>query len=175
MTAVSELKILARLHTFGLLPEVQRLEALGTVSDLALDVPDAGWLNIGAVSELFSDQERRALLDRVRRELIPDFDRMFFNWSINEQGESAEEYYQPLEEALQRYASALEDDAEAHAAFQTALRRVDEVRTEADHWQDDEEAPAGGPRSSASNDAPWRMPVAKDKPSHRNMFDDVDA
>jgi hypothetical protein len=175
MSGVSELTLLARLHSVDLLAEEQRLRALETVSDLAVETPDADWLDHRAVGTLFADQERAAILDRVRSELVPNLEDTVFDWYSNEQGESAEQYYQPLEEALKRYARALEDDGDAHAELQLALQRVDERRTEAAYWQRDEEEPSERrPDRAPLGDAPWRRTATADAEDNRSIFDDVD-
>ena len=57
LSGVPDLAVLARLHSAGLLPEEQRLKALATVSDLAVETPDDGWLDNRALGTLFSDQD----------------------------------------------------------------------------------------------------------------------
>lgn len=178
MSEGSDFDVLARLHLAGLLPDKNRIQALTTVGELAVETPDSDWLDIDALKTLFSAQERASLLDRVRLELLPGFDNMFWNWRFNEQGDSADEYYQPLEEALKRYATAFANEADAHVILQKALARVDELRTEAAYWTDDEGNPKWSPRERTSREPdierPWRSSTAANAIDARSIFDDVD-
>lgn len=97
------------------------------------------------------------------------------NWRYNEQGECAEAYYRPLEEALQRHAKALKDDRDSCRALEEALGEADRLRTEANYWQNDEEDPSGRRATSpAAANVPWRRPVEADAQDGRSIFDDVD-
>jgi hypothetical protein len=91
-----ELQVLATLHEAKLLPEDKCLEALRTVSQLAIVIPDADWLGLKEATTLFTNQERAEILDRVRQELIPNLGNMLTSWRLNEIGDSAEDYYQPI-------------------------------------------------------------------------------
>ena len=172
-----ELMVLAELREVGLLPENKRLKALATISDLAVETPDADWLGMKVMARLFTDQERAAILDRVRRELIPDIDHVLSDWQQNEQGDNAEDYYQPLEEALKDYTKALERHPESCRALKVALWRVDRLRAEARYWRNHEEYLGDLPRSSGSQSAGtylWRSPVVTSDLDSRSVFDDVD-
>jgi hypothetical protein len=124
---------------------------------------------------LFSDEEREGILEHVRQELIPNLANTVQDWRFNEQGGSAEEYYQPLQEALEQYSQALEDDDEAVSHLQEALRRVDDLVWEARHWRkDDEDQP---PETSAGTRL--RESISETEDVHvdrgsRSVFDDVD-
>ena len=173
LSADDGLPVLAKLHLFGLLPEELRLKALATVSDLAIETPDDGWLHNETVQTLFTTEERAAILERVRTELVPNLDDELYSWYGNEQGDSAEEYYRPLEDALRVYAQALKNDRTSYAALQEALNTVDRWRIEADYWRDDEgNLPESPP--SRSSAAPWRRPVTASDVGGRSIFDDVD-
>lgn len=172
-----EFDVLAGLQGAGLLPEDKRLKALATVSDLAVETPDTDWLDMEVMARLFTDQERAAILDRVRLELIPDIDHMLSNWQENEQGDNAEDYYQPLEEALKDYVKALEHDPESCRALKVAFQRVDRLRAEARYWRNHEEYQGDLPRSSGRQSADtylWRSPVVTNDLDSRSVFDDVD-
>jgi len=167
--------VLAKLRQSGLLPEPKRLKALATISDLAIETPDADWLRMGAMARLFTEQEQAAILDRVQQVLIPSLDDTLSDWRSNEQGGSAEEYYEPLEKALKAYAEALKDDSGSCDALEEALREVDYHRSEASYWQDEdaEDMHSGTDQRSAYDDY-WQEPAAKIDPGTRSVFDDVD-
>ena len=98
---------------------------------------------------------------------------MLSDWHSNEQGESAEDYYRPLEDALESYAEALKEDPSCYLALWDALQRVEELRTEATYWRDDEgEIIDNQPNRRSA--VPWRNPVATSDVDTRSIFDDVD-
>jgi hypothetical protein len=175
LSVMSELRVLAKLYTLNLLSEEQREKVRTKVSDLAVETPDDGWLNSSVLSSLLSDEERVAILDRVRSELIPDLDKMLYNWNTNEQGDSAEDYYRPLTEALQSYERAFNErgDQEAARALQVALHKVDDLRTMASHWRTDdvEDIASSGPAESPEL---WRRSIRDPDVSGRSVFEDVD-
>jgi hypothetical protein len=169
---------LAKLYECELLPEDQRIQARDEISRLAVETPDSDWLPSGPIATFLSDQERAAILARVRDELIPDLDEMLDNWRWNEQGDSAEEYYRPLEDALKDYAAALSNDHAATEALAAALERVDYLRTEASHWRKDDEGDDQSPKPTDARPKPTNLtdPAQKavDQRSGRYVFDDVD-
>lgn len=173
-----ELDLLAKLHQCGLLPDAQRIEAREEISRLAIETPDSDWLGNRSIAVFISDEERSAILTRVRDELLPDLDGMVSNWRWNEQGESAEEYYGPLESALKDYADAFSDDPSAVRMLQVALEEVDRLRAQAAHWhRDDQEDDAlPDPESSWPKKSSMTDPaqVAADDQFGRDVFDDVD-
>jgi hypothetical protein len=96
MSDVPELPILARLHEAGLLAEQDRLQVRETIGYLAVEEPDASWIDNDSVSTLLTEEEFLAIQARIKNELVPGINRMLRHWKRNEQGESAESYYQPL-------------------------------------------------------------------------------
>jgi hypothetical protein len=175
LAAMPELNVLARLQSLGLLPEEARKRVLATVSELAVETPDDDWLQSSALYDLLSDQERAGILDRVRSQVVSDLDNMLWNWQLNEQGESADEYYEPLIEALNSYKRAFNDrgDLDAVHALEDALSKAEERRTNSSHWYDDETSPYT-PKKSSSSDFPQREQVRNQRLEDRSVFDDVD-
>lgn len=95
---------------------------------------------------------------------------------MNEQGESAEEYYNPLTEALDSYRKAFDGrgDREAVQALQEALSDVDELRTSTSYWQDDEENGAPQPPIKPPLREIWQEQIPESGDDSRSVFDDVD-
>ncbi len=167
--------MLERLNAFGLISEGQRLDALDRVSELAVEIPDADWLDIPELNDLFNDSERSSILERVRRDLVPNLDTTIGDWESNEQGESAEEYYGPLRDALQRYIKAFGSDSISVSAIEDAIEQVDQLVTEGHYWQSDENRDAlpSPPTSERLRDG---IDVGSNAVTvdERNIFDDVD-
>ena len=62
LSATGSFEVLERLNAFGLISEGQRLDALDRVSELAVEIPDADWLDIPELNDLFNDSERSSIL-----------------------------------------------------------------------------------------------------------------
>ena len=174
MSSSSELRILAKLHTEELLPEEQRAKALDKIRELAVETPDAGWLEDSDIKQLMSWEERDLLLAQVKEELIDELDNTLDNWHMNEQGDSAEDYYQPLEEALEAYADAFRHDEDVRVALREALQKVDQLRAEAAYWMRREEWGGSSPPSMPGRIARGASRSATPFTTDRDMFDDVD-
>jgi hypothetical protein len=162
---VPEPRVLCRLHQAGLLRDDDRRAAIATASDLAVETPDADWLDAPEWRVLASETERDVILARVRTELVPRLSEEIGNWVGNyRRDEDPDAYYQPLEETLLRYASALSTDPAASSDIEAAVGELRSLRANAD---DDYEPPA------AFRWAPPRAPdtIRRD----RSVFDDIDA
>ena len=178
MSAVPELPILAKLHEVGLLMEEDRLRVRDTVYELAVEEPDASWIGSDSVSTLLTDGEFLDIRARVRNELIPNIDRILDNWSSNEQGESAEEYYQPLLDTLYEYTEMFrydESDRDAFLALEDAHKEVLRLRNQAAYWTRDDEGEDSPPEPSPTpRSRILRSTDFLGSGSGRNVFDDVD-
>lgn len=170
LSAVPELPVLATLNECGLLSDEHHRKIVETISELAVRTPDADWLKNRDTAKLLTDGDRAELLAHVKAELIPDLERTLDHWRFNEQGDSADEYYRPLEDALKRYADAFQDDESTVHALQDALRQVDNQRQNSSYWDDDTESP-----DTDENDQPVSASARIDyNVLDRDMFEDVD-
>jgi hypothetical protein len=114
----------------------------------------------------------------VRTELIPNLDQTLASWRSNEQGDSAEEYYEPLMSALREYSWALEEDQAAVEAFNAALEKAERQCSEARYWQPDDEDEI---EEEADDQQDAQTATSLSEPFHaggeasgRDVFDDVD-
>jgi hypothetical protein len=163
---IPEPRVLCRLHQAGLLLEDDRRAAVANASDLAVETPDADWLDAPEWKVLASETERRAILARVRTELVPRLSQEIWNWVGNyKRDEDPDGYYQPLQEALLRYGSALSDDRTAKDEIEAA---VDELRRLKSNASDDYEPPASSRWAPSS-------PAPDTNRRDRSAFDDIDA
>lgn len=178
------LKILARLYPLGLLSEDQRLSVVNSVSELAVETPDSGWLDMPELDALLSEGERAAIMSRVREVLIPSLDEELRNWKFNEQGDSTEEYYAPLKEALERYKDELSEFPECVTALEFAISSVGELEAEASSWNNedvdyDDRTMEDAPFRNAdreSGESPVPLEDIRDlNVQDRDIFDDVDS
>lgn len=164
LSVVPEPMLLARLHQTGLLTEADRQRAVATASDLAVETPDADWLDAPEWTILATKAERDAILQRVRSDLVPALNDELYNWRSNYDDQDPDDYYRPLEETLARYASALAAEPIAVRELQAALEELEDLRLESGRSQD---------RQAVSPMTFSRSPP--EARTARSIFDDVDA
>ena len=164
--AGSDVDVLTRLNEFGLLHEEKRQEVVSDIKELAVDVPDSGFLRDG-IRKLMSTDELNNVLAHVRTALLPNLDRCLDQWRENyDQEDDPEVYLDELKSALQDYQGAFEDDEEAGAQISNAFHDIEilieELRSELPEEPDDSDHFGGHSADEHSN-------------SSRSIFDDVDA
>jgi hypothetical protein len=170
MSAISELPVLARLHECGLLSEENHRKIVETISELAVETPDADWINDPSTTRILTEEDHAEILSCVRNELILDMERILGNWRLNEQGNSADDYYYPLEEALKAYIDEFQDDGSVVDSLENALQQVESMRQNSSHWDNSRDAPdPDEPKERASASARIRYSVL-----NRDVFEDVD-
>jgi hypothetical protein len=178
MSSSSELRILAKLHTEGLLSEGHREKVLNKIREYAVGIPDAGWLTDFDIRKLMTYEERELVLAHVKEELIGDLEWMLRNWYSNEQGESAEDYYLPLEDALTAYTDAFLGDEDALVALREAQAKVVQRRADADYWirreQERTEEEGISPPPMPGGSVGGASGATASFVTDRDMFDDVD-
>ena len=97
LDSVPEVRVAQRLHEFGLLPETKRRRFIETVSNYAIEGYDMSALDDDRIRALFTEQEYRELLERVRGELLPRLDDVRMDWELNHPStQRAEEYMDQL-------------------------------------------------------------------------------
>jgi hypothetical protein len=166
LSVVPEPRVLARLHEGGLLADADRRNAVARASDLAVETPDADWLDAPEWKVLATESERGSILERVRDQLIPVLSDEVSNWRSNYPGDrEPDDYYRPLEEALARYASALAGDPRTLIELEAAIEEVQSLRFDDDSTYE----PASAPHWATQS------PVSDAGRSDRSIFDDVDA
>jgi hypothetical protein len=165
LSIAPEPRVLARLRETGLLQESHRRTAIARASELAIETPDADWLDAPEWAVIASDGERREILERVRSDLIPSLRDDIDNWRMNrDSDQDPDDYFRPLEETLERYAAALSGDSAVVAELRAAIDEVNQLRHEANN---DYQPPAARPFS-------LRSPVPNSTGGDRSTFDDVD-
>ncbi|MCY4090695.1 MAG: hypothetical protein OXF62_07745 [Caldilineaceae bacterium] len=96
LDAVPEVRLVKRLHEFGLLPDEQRRAFVATVSDYALQGDDARVLSDDELRNIFTENEYDDLVDRLQVELLPRLDGVREMWEDNySSSDLPEEYMQP--------------------------------------------------------------------------------
>jgi hypothetical protein len=162
--AVSDVRVINRLHKLGLLPEPERQRHLADVRHLAAFTPDAGFLS-DTVSFL-SPAEVAEITRHVRTTLLPHLEATIDSWRDNwSSEEDPEGHFDHLKTALNDYERAFADDEEAlayiEAGIATIESTIEELRSERSEPPDRGNYYRG--QSGASTPE-----------SSRSTFDDVD-
>lgn len=164
LDTVPEVRLAKRLHDVGLLPEEKRKKFVETVSNYALEGQDADALNDIGIRSLFTDDEFKELVDRVRTELLPRLDDVRREWESNHSSdESPAGHMQQLFEVFDSLKNQFGEEEGAAELIDSEIQRTRE-------WIDDNtpEEPERAPRKLEKVEA-------QGKPqSTRSIFDDVD-
>jgi hypothetical protein len=167
LNVVPELSVLTKFSSVGLLPEELRAKVVENVSVLAIETPDAGWVNNSALKVLMTDREREEIMEKAREELVPNLDDVFDVWYDNEEGE-LDEYYHPLVDTLETYQRAfdLRDDSEAIDLLEETIDRIHDRCSESPGYDEDDDYDYSRYQHVGNRD------IEMDA---RSIFDDVDA
>jgi energy-coupling factor transporter ATP-binding protein EcfA2 len=168
MEASPQVRFLARLHEYGLLPEAERLEFVKQAGELAVDACDHTFLTNPHVRDMLEEREVGRILQRVRNELVPQLWDLVWDWRSNcrSSREDPAGYFAPLVEALEAFGNEFSGDAKCEQEIAHALSSVeDAVADLAGEYEARAEQLMGyassGERSHASEE--------------RSVFDDIDA
>lgn len=161
-----EVALLSKLHAFDLLPEKWRNKFIYHAGEQAVLTPDADFINDPVVRSLFREEEVRAILDRVRVEVIPGLSGLISDWESNYSdgpyGDPAS-YFEPLVEALRAYRKEFCDDGEVVSQIDDGLEKIQETI---------EYMPYGGEDPGYEDDYSELRSLPGS--AERSVFDDVD-
>lgn len=163
--ANSDVDVFIRLHEVGLLPENERVRAVASIKDLAVDIPDSGFLR-DSVKSLMTNGELTDILQLVQSTLIPNLDNQIENWRSNYNGEDdPEAYFEELTSALDDFKNEFEEDEASHRNLEEAIARIRQVVAELETGYKPE-----------SDDGFWRRRSdgSSRNGDNRSIFDDVD-
>ena len=163
--ANSDVDVLVSLNEVGLLPEEYRVKAIESIRDLAVTIPDSGFLR-DSIKTLMSDDELASILKLVRDNLLPDLDRQIDNWRSSYNGEDEPEaYFEELKSALDDYKNEFEDIELSRTKIEDAIVCIDQIvedlKSEYEPEDDDGFWKRGEENTSKNSD-------------NRSIFDDVD-
>jgi len=163
--ADSDVDILVRLNEFGLISEEKRTEVVSLIQNLAVEIPDAGFLH-ESIKCLMTDEELSEILQIVQTSLLPELDCQIDNWRSNyNEDEDPDTYFEELKNALNDYKEEFEEDEVSCKLIGDAIERIDEVieelREEYPENNDDEFYSQNNQKDSTYVES-------------RSIFDDVD-
>lgn len=165
LSAVSDVDVIVRFHKFGLLPEEKRLYVVTRIRELAVDIPDAGFLQ-ERIRTLLTQDELANILEHVYLKLLPNLDDQIDNWKANcDSGEDPEDYFDELVNALKKYRDKFESRPDSVEQINSALigieQVIDDLRSER-------------PQEPDSDDYFGRDSSGGGCDESRSVFDDVD-
>lgn len=163
-------RVLARLHQAGLLPEDLRQQTIARMMELSVTAPDADWVEagggVGPWDVLLTNEEREAMLEHVRQQLVPDLDDRVEDWVGEFAGDEDDD---PVENALRLYEEAFKErhDASTASKIDWAIHNYQQMRQ---------------PPEDDTSDWTPSTPSLHERLSHlrqrsgnqRSLFDDVD-
>lgn len=125
--ANSDIDVLVRLHECNLLPERERLRAIASIRELAVDIPDSGFLREN-IRSLMTDNELSNILLFVQEALLPNLDDQIENWRQNYDGnDEPDVYFEELKSALDDYKQEFEENKTSYQQINNAIEGVDKV------------------------------------------------
>jgi len=164
--ANSDIDVLVRLHEFDLLPEEQRIKAVSSIKELAIDIPDSGFLRDN-IRGLMSHNELSDILQLVQNSLLPNLDDQIDNWRSNYDGEDEPDaYFEELKSSLDDYSNEFEENEMSLMQIKEAIERIDGVIEDLKS------------EYTPSEDDFFEKSKSSDAPKHdntRSVFDDVDS
>jgi hypothetical protein len=167
LNAISEVPVFIRLYKLGHLPEDQRIRLINEIKKLAVDTPDAGFLENKDLRAIFSVQELKDTLAKVRDDLLPNLHDVIIDWKSNypDWEGDPESYFDALIDALKTYRAELASDQIAMLYIDRALERIDETICE---------LAMDAKEYGDKNDFSARSSKFLTMPDTRSVFDDVD-
>jgi len=164
LNAVSDVDVIVRLHELGLLPETKRAAVAVAIRELAVEIPDSGFLTKG-IRDVLKPDEFKQIMEDVQTKLLPKLGHKISNRRWNwENDEDPEQYFSSFVDTMQDYRKEFAKHPEAISKIDSALTEiekvVDELRSEQPQEPDSDDY-RGGSSSGMGDDS-------------RSVFDDVD-
>lgn len=164
LSVVPEVRLAARLHALGLLPEANRLEFVRTVSRYAIEGRDTDALDNATIRGVFTDAEHAALVTQVRAQLLPKLHSVRVDYQSDWNSD------QSREDHMWSFVSSLETLRRCYQYDPAALAIIDAESSRATDWiNEDDSNPASPP--------PRKLGKLKSLPKAnqmRSIFDDID-
>jgi hypothetical protein len=165
LSVMSEVRLVARLHAFGLLPEHYRLEFIETVSEYAIEGRDTDAVDNSWIRSVFMPAEHANLIAQVRTQLLPKLA------EIRRDHQSDCSSDQSREDHMYSFVTALDTLRRCFSQEAAALAIVDAEARKAQDWiNEDDSGPSEPPPRKLG-----KLKPLPDANSVRSIFDDIDA
>ncbi len=164
--ANSDMGIFIRLHEVGLLPEDDRVRAVTPIKDLAIDIPDSGFLRDN-VKGLMTDDELSDILQHVQNTLLPNLDNQINDW-LNDYNveDEPDAYFEDLKSALDDYKREFEEVETSRRQIEKAITHIDQIIEDLKSEYNPEDDDGSWKRSDG---------ISSKHSDNRSIFDDIDA
>lgn len=167
---ISEIRIVAKLNRYGLLPESNRKNLVHEISELTIGTPDGTILDSDVMADLFTEVEHDLLKSEIKESLIPNLEKEVESHKDDFQHNSDDEpdaHFHELKKSFKKMKTLFPGDSKEHRALDNALNEIEcaieylneglESKDDPDNYDDYLE----GINSGGTDEG-------------RSMFDDVD-
>jgi len=125
LSIVPEVLLIVKLHNINLLPEKYRKRFVKEVKRLAVDTPDADFLDSNKIGSVIKPEEKQSILIKVEKELIPTLNDVIDEWRWNyDSPEDPEAYFRPLISALETYLKNFESNKDIVDIIKKSIERI---------------------------------------------------
>jgi hypothetical protein len=158
--------LIPKLQKHRLLPRAQRHKLIAAVMELVVTTPDADFLTVERVGNVFTRGEKREFLAAIRTKVIPKLKDIIWDWKFNyiSERDDPEEHFDLLQGALRAYEKEFKHDPEAMIFIEAGLERIQELIAELKPTTESPKPTLWEPDDSAIS-APA---------SSRDIFEDID-
>jgi hypothetical protein len=162
----TDLKVLLKLKSVGLLEEPLRLKAVTRYFDIAINWFDAGALDESSMS-LLTETEKENLLHKIKSESLPKITSELADYETDWNGEEPEEYLEAISSAIDVYLRIFNDEG-SKDYLEEAKEILVECKTnlESNYFEGEDDG-----SSFFSKEAPSHSPIDY---GGRCVFEDVD-
>ncbi|MEQ7330474.1 hypothetical protein ABQF09_00505 [Xanthomonas campestris pv. campestris] len=164
LSVMPEVRLVARLHALGLLPEQRRLEFVEMVGEYAIEGRDTDALDNSLIRNVFSPDEHASLIVQVRAQLLPKLAEVRQDYQNDRSSD------QSREDHMYTFVASLDTLRRCFSEDDAALAIVDTEARKARDWiTEDDSTPSEPPPRKLGKLKP--LPGAN---SVRSIFDDID-
>tara|TARA_E500000318_G_scaffold107170_1_gene116119 strand:- start:8468 stop:10750 length:2283 start_codon:yes stop_codon:yes gene_type:complete len=123
--AVSDVDVINKLFELDILPEEERIKHVQAVQELAVLVPDSGFLNRDIISFL-NETEIEEIKEVVKSNLLGNLHAEVESWRDNYgSGNDPDDHFSPLKEALSDFSKAFDSDPEVQKLIEDGLNDIE--------------------------------------------------
>ncbi len=160
----TDAQLVATLHSQGLLPEATRLKFYDDVKRSVIEDADSSFLDDDDIQSVFTAKEIEDLLNLAETEVLPSIsqhiDRLRRDWDGDS---SPDDYFEPFEEAVKSFTTALSDRIDSQKAMVSARRDISYAVSS----MNDEFEPSSSTAAPTASSTPQNTPLT-------NLFRDID-
>lgn len=160
----SDLRILLKLNSLGLLQEDVRTEAVNKLSSIAIQNFDSGIFDVNIIS-IMTKSEKETVFERIRCETISSIYNEIENYFQDWNGEDPDEYFSDLESSLRAYKNHFIDE-DSVSLLEEAQQYLVECKSDIESQFGDESSHSYEDLSNDNTSVRYS--------NERCIFDDVD-